>query len=27
LERQGDIGSDHFPLLVAVRLQPEGSQP
>jgi endonuclease/exonuclease/phosphatase (EEP) superfamily protein YafD len=27
LERPGDIGSDHFPLLVDVRLQREGSQP
>jgi endonuclease/exonuclease/phosphatase (EEP) superfamily protein YafD len=27
LERPGDIGSDHFPLLVGRRLQREGSQP
>jgi endonuclease/exonuclease/phosphatase (EEP) superfamily protein YafD len=27
LERPGDIGSDHFPLLVDVVLQREGSHP
>jgi endonuclease/exonuclease/phosphatase (EEP) superfamily protein YafD len=27
LKRPGDIGSAHFPLLVDVRLQREGSQP